>query len=1077
MSMMTKSTTKVISEQLCSMILSGSSNRSDLQIQKEDQKKLVLDLSREYQKDNNLSITELVQTLESLLTSTDYETRARGVSILTSVIVSLPEDRLNSKEIDTLFTFLCLRLSDDKSMHRDVLKCFQYLMHNTNKPGEFPKKLFDSLKHQTNIRTMTPNNRHLVMEIVTDIFTEHHTKTRHITNDLIFGLVHLIEGESDPECLLLSYRLVASVSRWYTNLEPYVEDIVDWLSSYYPISYTPPPGQTRSIKRDDLVDALYDCFIANELFAENVLSLIRSKLESNLVSSKLDSYDCLERCVCHYPASKVEECHLSFWTCIRMDCLRPENSMDDILFNKALSALSALIKAISLDGYDRMVHNIYSDLNLAFTKVEMNLFKPATYLMVHSILRPMSEDNIVSPSAFFIEEITSITSKLLSSEECQSYGTDILWSLNYIFEKVASADIIFPFLHNPDDDHTKKRDEYLEKILNYLTSSSITDEICSLGLQVINSLVSCSSKHVVRIGEDALKKIVSTLKNLLDASRCDEDCINLLRMIGNRFGVQIVDCEQIMTLLKRREHDVDSLGSLVRGLSIKGISCDDQYLILALRVFIDTLMNEETKLVALQLGSLIELSLRGSNLKDKLLECWNLLFNHLKHLIKCNQFVITDSRKCMIRMSLSLLYIIADRLDSAFIESQLKTTLHICMLLESSRSLTPEVSQDCTLCRDSDTLNIKQIKLRHDQWCLWLGLVEILLHSLNSECIIRSFSNPIKVNEFLIFLRTSIRAEIKCPLYMTTHVAKLHTIIINKLQDSILMEVLMPFLSSDFCQDLASSTLEDESVRLMYATVVKWVLKALVIRNHNIAVPIMNLILNAISSSNLSPSSALELSTTFPFILSEDELEDGCRIRLFDTDKHYIRFPLYKQKFFCQSFNEILIRHKNQTGVVNNSGLQALVLALVSQMRYLPETAIKNYYSKLLPLTIKSLSVTRTLVSDGTSIDLESLRAEVFQFLNQVITGDKRDIILPHLEDLIGICLDLASKGTLKERVTTLKCIARIANHIEDSHLVSLRPRMILGLRSFLADKKRLVRSGAVDARLAWFMVGQPGKP
>lgn len=58
----------------------------------------------------------------------------------------------------------------------------------------------------------------------------------------MYGICEAIDGEKDPQCLLLVFHIVESLTRLYPGpsgpLANYAEDMFEILGSYFPIHFT-----------------------------------------------------------------------------------------------------------------------------------------------------------------------------------------------------------------------------------------------------------------------------------------------------------------------------------------------------------------------------------------------------------------------------------------------------------------------------------------------------------------------------------------------------------------------------------------------------------------------------------------------------------------------------------------------------------------------------------------------------------------------------------------------------------------------------------------------------------------------
>lgn len=74
--------------------------------------------------------------------------------------------------------------------------------------------------------------------------------------DLVDVSLAAIEGEKDPRCLLLAFQILEQVSRLYHSpkvdpapLQSRAEEVIDTLSCYWPIKFTPPKNDPHGITR------------------------------------------------------------------------------------------------------------------------------------------------------------------------------------------------------------------------------------------------------------------------------------------------------------------------------------------------------------------------------------------------------------------------------------------------------------------------------------------------------------------------------------------------------------------------------------------------------------------------------------------------------------------------------------------------------------------------------------------------------------------------------------------------------------------------------------------------------------
>ena len=99
-------------------------------------------------KNNTVSILQLVESLECLLTSTDIVLRRGGCEFLSSVLSDLPPNHMNTQEIELLASFFCDRLLDHHSLTPAALKAYAALVKHIS-----TKHLYslDSVRFSNNV--------------------------------------------------------------------------------------------------------------------------------------------------------------------------------------------------------------------------------------------------------------------------------------------------------------------------------------------------------------------------------------------------------------------------------------------------------------------------------------------------------------------------------------------------------------------------------------------------------------------------------------------------------------------------------------------------------------------------------------------------------------------------------------------------------------------------------------------------------------------------------------------------------------------------------------------------------------
>lgn len=860
------------------------------------------------------NIIQLIKGLNTILTNSSHEIRSRGVNLLAQVVTNLPKNQLTEKEIEHLNEFLCLRLVDHKSMEDAALDCLLHFADCDNKPAKFNKQVMDFLKEKANIRRMHPNTRYRAYELLRKFVMEKKRKTNSINGEFIYSLVTILDGESHPENLMLCFGMVAFILKNFHDLEPFLDDIFEWLGSYYPVDYTPviDKGARCSIQRADLVDALYECFYANDLNADHLMTLLLEKLDSNVLSSQLESLECLIKCYEKpFPLANITKFNSTLWTAIRMNCLKKIDNVDPKLLEASLRTLTALAVRLLEDKemHFTFISDMYDELAIAFRKPEMELFDAAARLMTHSILPNQVGFN------YILNKILPITLNALEANELRP-----LSGVDYIFRKLSQ-----------EHPHAKFED-------------GLSENVAKLVLKVAD-LTATGNKDCV------------TLLESLICQQVDLDDASLTKMIDSlkaQCGKSSLDVEKCLALICYHYQQFN----LITDTSID--QCD--------------------------LGAL-----------------FRLVYQFEPSSIELDRFSL------YLRI--------------------LKLELTSC----------PGAQLDGL---DQSVLNDALVRLRN------------LLQKVHNKDIVEKS-------------------------------ALIHAVVLNKLEAKNANQVAMSLFSSKYCQDLISSNTNEESqiARQVYLPHVRCVFKGLVLRNHQLVTPMINLILNCIKSENVDCELACDAARTFSFILEDDELlERNC---------HFQIFSLYKQKFYMQTSKEIRLRYDQ---LPTNDGAadrkrSLLILAIASQLTHLPLAVFRRDQEWLAREILRVLTIVSSSDSDPETVDrakgeensvegvasVPSLVRELYKCLESLIRKDCEDVMVSFLPSIIDLSLKNAQQAkSMEVRRQALFCLTGVVASFKDADLLVYRNSTIDHLRPCLADKKRLVRQAAAEARLRWSLVGQP---
>lgn len=109
-----------------------------------------------------------------------------------------------------------------------------------------------------------------------------------MSSDFVYGVINAIDGERDPRILLYIFDYLTSFFKTYPLLH-LAEEMFEVCACYFPVDFHPAPNDSKVITREMLADSLANCLCGSIEFAENCVTLLLEKMDSQLNVAKLDS--------------------------------------------------------------------------------------------------------------------------------------------------------------------------------------------------------------------------------------------------------------------------------------------------------------------------------------------------------------------------------------------------------------------------------------------------------------------------------------------------------------------------------------------------------------------------------------------------------------------------------------------------------------------------------------------------------------------------------------------------------------------------------------------------------------------
>ena len=289
------------------------------------------------------NLLDLVILLEKYHTKGDVEQRAKSISIIGTVIHEVANLDLDSKACVGLSKFFVSKLRDVhwvlpsmkaiygllkyhpesvKSSQQSGDQCLTKLLTGISSPSiHIPAynqkvrivafKWYETILLQYN-EFFKLQDDDVVMDITNETSSDESKTIPYST--LVSAILTAIESEKDPRNLIESFKLTYLILSKFGNdpvssktIEPFLDEIFENISCYYPIEFEPPKNDKFKITPKDLKDGLNKCFIASPLISHMIIPFVLDKLTSANLLAKAESLNTLKLMIEELPIQKIRE--------------------------------------------------------------------------------------------------------------------------------------------------------------------------------------------------------------------------------------------------------------------------------------------------------------------------------------------------------------------------------------------------------------------------------------------------------------------------------------------------------------------------------------------------------------------------------------------------------------------------------------------------------------------------------------------------------------------------------------------------------------------------------------------------
>ncbi|RWS26259.1 hypothetical protein B4U80_12993 [Leptotrombidium deliense] len=980
----------------------------------------------------SLTLEAFVTRLQIFLTSKSGEKRCRGLRIVSEVIRGLSKGYLNAVEGGYIFTnnfchFFINFLQDQYFIVNIALKTLHFLFKNYQLSGDEAVNFITTLNREVPVAQQPIEDRFVIYQIIGILLEKYLEYLTEIKSDFLFGFIQAIEGERDPRCLLVTFKLfvnitenftlgivVAFISDCYLNECSFLghldEEMFEVISCYFPITYSPPENVKYDVSRQDLCDALQDCFKASPSFAPYSIPLILEKLESDLESSKIDAYNALTACCPVYGYRYLESFLPLIWSNIRIDTLKSYTTMN-MQISSALETLKAIVKTISSndDILDDFLEIVFKDLEPTLRKLELYLLKSTVkiFTVIASCDVNLYEKvwRFVFPHV--LEQFTfRSTSDKKDTIEVFVEFFRVASTLNF-----SNADYKLP---------------HRESVLHICISVLSSEEV-DLHVSALDALESILLSPLHLSEEEQKSKVLKVLRSFVSRYHQTTRSVILPILFGN-----IGDC----VTFECTESTIQAINALKYCL-FDGTT-RKEYISLGINVIINTLKEDHKSRKRLRATFSQNLvNVINDNLEDEILyeDCLNPLKNTVIHLCLCNddEDFIRNANLTELQPLFSVTSAGFRRLSVTRTKECVDAVIGL-LLLHSYTQLLPKPPPTCHCDLNK---NMEMQLFLNDPY---LQILMCFVHSL--FCNMRENVTVPYISGLITKLLSFV--EYENPLIVDLSIKAIASLI-NKMKNE---EVCLVFDNiTEHISHMFQSGAKQKAVDLLI-----WVNKGLVTSSKSEARGITEKLISILHDED-DKSLVMKVSSGFTFVhesCEELSCESNARIS-----------PFYHQKFYFETLQPLMQGFTNELNTKWRK--QAFALAILGQLKFLSNNLLKAEFKKIRSLINFSLQ------------DIDNIKNQEIALDCILHLMDTNSSLLKNIETTVFQLLRLSkASNLLRIRQKALNCLALIPTLYGDRSLLPLRNQVVGELRLALDDKKRVVRYAATDARLKWILIGQP---
>ncbi|XP_059386357.1 MMS19 nucleotide excision repair protein homolog [Carassius carassius] len=981
-------------------------------------------------KTGQFTILQLVEALGLSLSSSQHQTRGRGVQLLSQVLQE-SYGSLSEREVEVLLAFYENRLKDHYVIIPHVLQGLKALTKCSVLPPGSAVSILKSIFQDIHVQSLMLAERSCVYNILISLMESKEEELKGLGADFIFGFVQSVDGERDPRNLLLAFQVARNIIQRGYDLGKFVEELFEVMSCYFPIDFSPPPSDPRGITREELVLSLRAVLTGTSQFAEFLLPLIIEKLDSDIQSAKVDSLQTLAACGLTYSHKELAEFLSGLWSSIRREV---SQTASERVETAGLSALSALVSCLSrsvLTSDSEDVLQVF--LSLVLKDCQHHLCEPDLKLVWPSA-------KLLQAAAGASYRASLIVSAAIIPALLEQYNNRTQCAQRRTLLEVLQGFVQPTALSRPADGEDSVLVAFQQSLCG-VVFSALTES--SAGLQITGThVLTALGQQPGLMSQPDVEKAVDHLTRLI----LGED--------DPKVSLAVVECSGSLAHL----HPKAFISRMIPRLKEEILSGQSDaavrqrcVTVLASVSSLSSVVKESTP-VLLQVLASAHTGSCGFSVEEVAAVCISLQkiaahacdseeigrFFHdiiIPHLLGLCLQAALQSRDAGHSSPLT---------DEAVLSAVVPVMSTACAALQSE-SASRMAAQAVSLFLDGDVSFLPEnafpskIQLLQIQSPALSQLVCLLMACVCS--LPRSVEIP-EIDRLLLQLED---LSCTCPhLFSYTCAAKCFASLLNKRPAGEALDAVLERVMKRIRVELENSSSVQRTRAL---TLLLWVSKALLLRYHPLSTALTDQLFALLSD----PALGSQAADGFGVLMSDsqDVLNRGCHadVRI-----------MYRQRFFAENSAKLVEGFNSAEQEKKSCYLKALS-HIVSN---LPRQVQLTELPALLPLLLEALACADQAVQLSTLSCLQPVLLEPPEALRN------------QLEALFSRLLALTTSPAMKVRIASLQCVHALSR-LPEHMVLPFRARVLKALAVPLDDKKRLVRKEAVSARGEWFLLGSPG--